>query len=111
MFKVDPAVKSVSCTHKLFVSDLVQKSHLALMDALMSLAAKETVGRVKMAAEAEQMGVGSPWENALLFWVNRVRPCCCFSPYSSVQILDSQFYIEIMNFVNCFVIIYIYIYK
>lgn len=53
---------------------LVQKSHLALIDALMSLAAKETVGRVKMAVEAEQMGVGPPWENALLFWVNRVRP-------------------------------------
>lgn len=52
----------------------MQKSHLALIDALMSLAAKETVGRVKMAVEAEQMGVGAPWENALLFWVNRVRP-------------------------------------
>lgn len=52
----------------------MQKAHLALIDALMTLAAKETVGRVKMAAEAEQMGVGAPWENALLFWVNRVRP-------------------------------------
>lgn len=52
----------------------VQKAHLAMIDALMTLAAKETVGRVKMAAEAEQMGVGAPWENALLFWVNRVRP-------------------------------------
>ncbi|XP_026216508.1 calmodulin-regulated spectrin-associated protein 3-like isoform X2 [Anabas testudineus] len=49
------------------------KSHLALIDALMSLAAKETVGRVKMAVEAEQMGVGAPWENALLFWVNRLN--------------------------------------
>lgn len=39
----------------------------------MSLAAKETVGRVKMATEAEQMGVGAPWENSLIFWVNRVR--------------------------------------
>lgn len=43
-----------------------------MIDALMTLAAKETVGRVKIAAEAEQMGVGAPWENALLFWVNRV---------------------------------------
>ena len=51
----------------------MQKAHLALMDALMSLAAKETVGRVKMAEEAGQMGAGEPWENALLFWVNRVR--------------------------------------
>ncbi|KAG8014596.1 Calmodulin-regulated spectrin-associated protein 3 [Nibea albiflora] len=49
------------------------KAHLALIDALMTLAAKETVGRVNMAAEAEQMGVGSPWENALLFWVNRLN--------------------------------------
>ncbi|XP_047435008.1 calmodulin-regulated spectrin-associated protein 3-like isoform X2 [Mugil cephalus] len=49
------------------------KAHLALIDSLMSLAAKETVGRVKMAAEAEQMGVGDPWENALLFWVNRLN--------------------------------------
>ena len=44
-----------------------------MMDALMTLAAKDTVSRVKMAAEVEQMGVGAPWENALLFWVNRVR--------------------------------------
>ncbi|KAG7265023.1 hypothetical protein CRUP_007242 [Coryphaenoides rupestris] len=28
----------------------------------------ETVGRVKMAEEAGQMGAGEPWENALLFW-------------------------------------------
>ncbi|XP_056442410.1 calmodulin-regulated spectrin-associated protein 3 [Gadus chalcogrammus] len=49
------------------------KAHLALMDALMSLAAKETVGRVKMAEEAGQMGAGEPWENALLFWVNRLN--------------------------------------
>lgn len=51
----------------------MQKAHLALIDALMTLVAKEAVGRVKMAVEAEQMGVGAPWENALLFWVNRVR--------------------------------------
>ncbi|XP_056136188.1 calmodulin-regulated spectrin-associated protein 3 [Lampris incognitus] len=49
------------------------KAHLALIDALMSLAAQETVGRVKMALEAEQMGAGAPWENALLFWVNRLN--------------------------------------
>lgn len=45
-----------------------------MIDALMTLAAKERVGRVKIAVEAEQIGVGAPWENALLFWVNRVRP-------------------------------------
>ncbi|CAJ1053881.1 calmodulin-regulated spectrin-associated protein 3-like isoform X3 [Xyrichtys novacula] len=49
------------------------KAHLALIEALMTVAAKETVGQVKMAAEAEQMGVGAPWENALLFWVNRLN--------------------------------------
>ncbi|XP_029011245.1 calmodulin-regulated spectrin-associated protein 3-like isoform X1 [Betta splendens] len=48
-------------------------SHLALIDALMSLAARESVGRVTMAAEAEQIGAGAPWENALLFWVNRLN--------------------------------------
>ncbi|KAL1005060.1 hypothetical protein UPYG_G00053980 [Umbra pygmaea] len=49
-------------------------AHLLLIDALMSLAAMETVGKVKMAPEAEHMGGGALWENALLFWVNRVRP-------------------------------------
>ncbi|RVE75882.1 hypothetical protein OJAV_G00003360 [Oryzias javanicus] len=48
------------------------KAHLALVDSMMSLVARETVERVKMAAEAEQIGVGAPWENALLFWVNRL---------------------------------------
>ena len=51
----------------------MQKAHLAMIDALMTLAARETVSQVKMAPEAEQMGAGAPWENALLFWVNRVR--------------------------------------
>lgn len=51
----------------------LQKAHLAMIDALMALAARQTVSQVKMAAEAEQMGAGAPWENALLFWVNRVR--------------------------------------
>lgn len=45
-----------------------------MMDALMTLAAGHTLSQVKMAAEAEQTGAGAPWENALLFWVNRVRP-------------------------------------
>lgn len=54
----------------------VQNAHLAMMDALMTLAARQTVGRVKMAAQAEQTGTGAPWENALLFWVNRVRRLC-----------------------------------
>ncbi|XP_077460558.1 calmodulin-regulated spectrin-associated protein 3-like isoform X2 [Stigmatopora argus] len=49
------------------------KAHLAVMDSLMSLAAGEIVDRVEMAAEAGQMGAGAPWENALLFWVNRLN--------------------------------------
>ncbi|CAL8333847.1 unnamed protein product [Merluccius merluccius] len=57
----------------LYHTPIKTKAHLALMDALMSLAAKETVGRVKMAEEAGQMGAGEPWENALLFWVNRLN--------------------------------------
>uniref|UniRef100_A0A3Q3FLD5 Calmodulin-regulated spectrin-associated protein 3-like n=1 Tax=Kryptolebias marmoratus TaxID=37003 RepID=A0A3Q3FLD5_KRYMA len=48
-------------------------AHLALIDSLMSLAAKDTISQVKMAEEAEQLGVGAPWENALLFWVNRLN--------------------------------------
>ncbi|XP_029353242.1 calmodulin-regulated spectrin-associated protein 3-like [Echeneis naucrates] len=69
-----PKVQDVDVTEEdLSKVPIKTKSHLAMMDALMSLAAKETVGRVKMAAEAEQMGVGSPWENALLFWVNRLN--------------------------------------
>ncbi|XP_022593890.1 calmodulin-regulated spectrin-associated protein 3-like [Seriola dumerili] len=69
-----PKVQDVDVTEEdLSNVPIKTKSHLALMDALMSLAAKETVGRVKMATEAEQMGVSSPWENALLFWVNRLN--------------------------------------
>ncbi|KAM6941296.1 calmodulin-regulated spectrin-associated protein 3-like [Lycodopsis pacificus] len=54
-------------------SPIKTKAHLALIDALMTLAAREAVGGVTMAAEAEQTGVGAPWENALLFWVNRLN--------------------------------------
>ncbi|XP_040892773.1 calmodulin-regulated spectrin-associated protein 3-like [Toxotes jaculatrix] len=69
-----PKVQDVDITEEdLSNVPIKTKSHLALIDALMSLAAKETVGRVKMAVEAEQMGVGAPWENALLFWVNRLN--------------------------------------
>ncbi|XP_040002200.1 calmodulin-regulated spectrin-associated protein 3-like [Xiphias gladius] len=69
-----PKVQDVDVTQEdLGNVPIKTKSHLALIDALMSLAAKETVGRVKMAVEAEQMGVGAPWENALLFWVNRLN--------------------------------------
>ncbi|XP_067353994.1 calmodulin-regulated spectrin-associated protein 3-like isoform X3 [Channa argus] len=69
-----PKVQDVDVTEEdLSRVPIKTTSHLAVIDALMSLAAKETVGNVKMAAEAEQMGVGAPWENALLFWVNRLN--------------------------------------
>ncbi|XP_076135500.1 calmodulin-regulated spectrin-associated protein 3 [Alosa pseudoharengus] len=47
-------------------------AHLAVIDAMMTLAAMETVGGVKMAKEVEQFGGGPTWENALLFWVNKL---------------------------------------
>ncbi|KAM9769815.1 LOW QUALITY PROTEIN: calmodulin-regulated spectrin-associated protein 3-like [Menidia menidia] len=69
-----PKVQDTDVTEEdLCYSPIKTKAHLALIDSLMSLAAKETVGHVKMAAEAEQIGVGAPWENALLFWVNRLN--------------------------------------
>ncbi|XP_057699251.1 calmodulin-regulated spectrin-associated protein 3-like isoform X2 [Corythoichthys intestinalis] len=64
---VDVSEDDLSCT------PVKMNAHLAVMDSLMSLAAREIVDRVKMAAEAGQMGVGAPWENALLFWVNRLN--------------------------------------
>ncbi|XP_055014402.1 calmodulin-regulated spectrin-associated protein 3 isoform X2 [Boleophthalmus pectinirostris] len=48
------------------------KAHLALVDGLMALAAQDTLDQVKMAAEAEA-GPGAAWENALLFWVNKIN--------------------------------------
>ncbi|XP_048104930.1 LOW QUALITY PROTEIN: calmodulin-regulated spectrin-associated protein 3 [Alosa alosa] len=47
-------------------------AHLAVIDAMMTLAAMDTVGGVKMAKEVEQFGGGPTWENALLFWVNKL---------------------------------------
>ncbi|XP_072513191.1 calmodulin-regulated spectrin-associated protein 3 isoform X2 [Salminus brasiliensis] len=48
-------------------------AHLALIDTLMTLAAMETVGSVKMAKEADQFGDGASWENSLLFWINKLN--------------------------------------
>ncbi|XP_051561588.1 calmodulin-regulated spectrin-associated protein 3-like [Myxocyprinus asiaticus] len=48
-------------------------AHLAVIDALMSLSAMETVGRVKMAKETDQFGGNTSWENSLLFWINKVN--------------------------------------
>ncbi|XP_063736801.1 calmodulin-regulated spectrin-associated protein 3-like isoform X2 [Eleginops maclovinus] len=69
-----PKVQDVDVTEDdLSAVPINTKAHLALIDGLMSLAANEAVGRVKMAAEAELTGAGAPWENALLFWVNRLN--------------------------------------
>ncbi|XP_054634616.1 calmodulin-regulated spectrin-associated protein 3-like isoform X3 [Dunckerocampus dactyliophorus] len=71
---VAPKVQNVDVTEDdLCHVPIKMKAHLAMIDSLMSLAAREVVSRVKMAVEAEQMGVGAPWENALLFWVNRLN--------------------------------------
>ncbi|XP_019717313.1 calmodulin-regulated spectrin-associated protein 3-like isoform X5 [Hippocampus comes] len=71
---VAPQVQDVDVTEDdLRCTPIKMKAHLALMDSMMSLASREIVHRVKIAAEAEQMGVGAPWENALLFWVNRLN--------------------------------------
>ncbi|XP_067296588.1 calmodulin-regulated spectrin-associated protein 3 isoform X2 [Pseudorasbora parva] len=48
-------------------------AHLAVIDSLMSLSTMETVGRVKMTKETDQFGAGRSWENALLFWINKVN--------------------------------------
>ncbi|XP_047222389.1 calmodulin-regulated spectrin-associated protein 3-like isoform X3 [Girardinichthys multiradiatus] len=67
-----PKVQEADVTEEdLSKSPINAKAHLALIDSLMSLSAREMIGQVKMAAEAEQIGIGAPWENALLFWVNR----------------------------------------
>uniref|UniRef100_A0A096M016 Calmodulin regulated spectrin associated protein family member 3 n=1 Tax=Poecilia formosa TaxID=48698 RepID=A0A096M016_POEFO len=69
-----PKVQEADVTEEdLSKNPINTKAHLALIDSLMSLFAKETTEQVKMAAEAEQIGVGAPWENALLFWVNRLN--------------------------------------
>ncbi|KAL4648757.1 calmodulin-regulated spectrin-associated protein 3-like [Arapaima gigas] len=47
-------------------------AHMAVIDALMSLGAMTTVSKVALPAELEQLGGRSPWENAVLYWTNRV---------------------------------------
>ncbi|KAI4896319.1 hypothetical protein NFI96_027692 [Prochilodus magdalenae] len=47
-------------------------AHLAVIESLMTLAATENVGAVKMAKEADQFGDGASWENSLLFWINKL---------------------------------------
>ncbi|KAM4595651.1 calmodulin-regulated spectrin-associated protein 3-like isoform 1-T1 [Fundulus diaphanus] len=71
---LSPKVQDADVTEEdLRKTPINTKAHLALIESMMSLSAKETTGQVKMAAEAEQIGVGAPWENALLFWVNKLN--------------------------------------
>lgn len=51
---------------------LLQSSHLAVIDALMAVAAMETVAAARTGT-ADLLGAGCSWEDALLHWVNVVR--------------------------------------
>ncbi|KAJ8251331.1 hypothetical protein GJAV_G00220180 [Gymnothorax javanicus] len=48
-------------------------AHLAVIDSLMAVGAMETVTVAKIPSGAEQLGSRAGWENALLYWVNRVN--------------------------------------
>uniref|UniRef100_A0A4W5RKD3 Calmodulin regulated spectrin associated protein family member 3 n=1 Tax=Hucho hucho TaxID=62062 RepID=A0A4W5RKD3_9TELE len=70
----DVPVTDADLRHK----PIKMSAHLAVMDALMSVGAMETVSAVRMsgAAKGEELlgGVGgASWENTLLHWVNGVR--------------------------------------
>ncbi|KAM8844955.1 calmodulin-regulated spectrin-associated protein 3 isoform 2-T2 [Spinachia spinachia] len=48
-------------------------AHLAMMDALMTMGAMETVTVVRRCGSAELLGGASKWEDALLHWVNELN--------------------------------------
>lgn len=50
----------------------LQGSHLAVIDALMAVAAVETVAAARTHTSADLLGGGCSWEDALLHWVNAV---------------------------------------
>eukprot|EP00066_Takifugu_rubripes_P013114 XP_011602380.1 PREDICTED: calmodulin-regulated spectrin-associated protein 3 isoform X1 [Takifugu rubripes] len=59
-------------------ADLQQKpikmgSHLAVIDALMAVAAVETVAAARTHTSADLLGGGCSWEDALLHWVNALN--------------------------------------
>lgn len=56
-----------------FVLSLLQNSHLAVIDALMTVAAMETVAVARTGTSADLLGGGCSWEDALLHWVDVVR--------------------------------------
>ncbi|KAJ8389086.1 hypothetical protein AAFF_G00122920 [Aldrovandia affinis] len=65
----DATVTEADLQHK----PIRMSAHLAVIDALMSVGAMETVSAAKIPSGAEQLGGGAGWENALLYWVNRVN--------------------------------------
>ncbi|KAF3700041.1 Calmodulin-regulated spectrin-associated protein 3 [Channa argus] len=48
-------------------------AHLAVIDALMSVGAMETVSAARTYGSAELLGGASSWEDALLLWVNKLN--------------------------------------
>ncbi|XP_035510982.1 calmodulin-regulated spectrin-associated protein 3 [Morone saxatilis] len=62
----DTPVTDVDLRHK----PIKMSAHLAVIDALMTVGAMETVTAVKTCGSAELLGGASGWEDALLQWVN-----------------------------------------
>ncbi|XP_070703408.1 calmodulin-regulated spectrin-associated protein 3 isoform X2 [Pempheris klunzingeri] len=71
----DTPVTDADLRHK----PIKMSAHLAVIDALMSVGAMETVTAVKTCGSAELLGGASSWEAALLYWVNglnqKLREC------------------------------------
>ncbi|KAK9535249.1 hypothetical protein VZT92_007643 [Zoarces viviparus] len=65
----DTPVTDADLRHK----PIKMSAHLAVMDALMAMAAMETVTAVRTCGSAELLGGASSWEEALLHWVNRLN--------------------------------------
>ncbi|XP_036381037.1 calmodulin-regulated spectrin-associated protein 3-like isoform X2 [Megalops cyprinoides] len=65
----DALVTEADLRHK----PIKMSAHLAVIDALMSAGAMETVAAVKMPSGVEQLGSGAGWENTLLYWINRLN--------------------------------------
>ncbi|XP_069380790.1 calmodulin-regulated spectrin-associated protein 3 isoform X4 [Paralichthys olivaceus] len=62
----DALVTDADLRHK----PIKMSAHLAMIDALMTAGAMETVAAVKTCGSAELLGGASSWEEALLHWVN-----------------------------------------
>ncbi|XP_034449656.1 calmodulin-regulated spectrin-associated protein 3 isoform X3 [Hippoglossus hippoglossus] len=62
----DTLVTDADLRHK----PIKMSAHLAVMDALMTAGAMETVAAVKTCGSAELLGGAASWEEALLHWVN-----------------------------------------